>query len=187
MRTEDAAWSANPRRRLMSTQDVAAPDSAESANGEVEFPARPPAPVQMHELDFLLGEFRCEYTNLTTDPVSSGVATWTTVPILGGHYYEMTQTVPVPGVSSRWVFGWNQADSTFFTSYYDDWGNHGATKCEGWQDGELKCTGDYFAFGQPFVFQEVFAQVDDDHYTKHGFVRQADAWVPVDVIHCHRV
>ena len=98
----------------------------------------------------------------------------------------MTQTIPVPGVSGRWVFGWDAVGSGVLTMYYDDWGNHGRSTGGEWHDGELACVGEYWAFGQQHVFQEVLSPVDEDTYTKRGFMRHADGWVQVDDIRCVR-
>ncbi|WP_128382277.1 NlmOI [Streptomyces cavernae] len=158
---------------------------AEAEAAVAGFSAPEPA-EQLHELDFLLGDFRCEYVNLSSEPPTAGTASWNTQPVAGGQYYEMAQWIPVPGIRARWLFGWNKVEEKFFSHYTDDWGNHGTTSCQGWEDGSLRCVGEYVAFGQPFVFQEELTPISPDHFRKRGFVKQGDDWVQVDLINCFR-
>jgi hypothetical protein len=174
----------------MTTEDFTLPtDLVSGTEAEAQLAAfsAPPPAEQLQQLAFLLGEFRCEYVDLSSQPPTSGVSYWTTVPVLGGHFLEMTQQVPVPGIHSRWTFGWNAAEQSFFTTYADDWGNHGSTRCAGWEDGKLNCIGEYFAFGGKFVFNERFQIVDADHYRKECFVQTPDGWNQIDRVDATRI
>ena len=156
-----------------------------------ETPPMPAAPApadDLHQLDFLLGSFRAEYVNMAGAEETSGVAWWETAPVLGGFAYEMWQKIPGPDITGRWTFGWNPADGKFVSHYLDSWGNVGSTSCTGWVDGFLNCTGEYFALGGKFVFNERFTVIDADHYRKECFVQEdGGGWRQVDRIDCYRV
>lgn len=173
----------------MTTDHSVAPEQfASSGEAEAAPAAFDPKPAEeLHQLDFMLGAFRCEYVEITLVPPRTGVSYWTTEPALGGHVYEMLQDTPGVGIHSRWTFGWDATDQVFFTTYYDDWGNHGSTRCTGWEDGYLNFIGEYSAFGSKFVFNERFVVLGADHYRKEGFVREGDNWKQLDVIDCYRI
>ncbi|AOS63731.1 DUF1579 domain-containing protein [Actinoalloteichus hymeniacidonis] len=173
----------------MSTEDIAGTEEqvvGQEPQEPVVFTAPKPA-EQLHELDFLLGAFRAEYAEVSFDPPKTGVSFWTTETAMDGHVYEMVQDVPGPGILARWTFGWDTVGQNYFTTYYDNWGNHGSTRCQGWEDGKLNFSGEYFAFGSKFVFNEQFTIVDADHYRKEGSVKEGDDWRLLDVIECYRI
>jgi hypothetical protein len=166
--------------------------TSEMTSDEIIRPAedvlpRPDAPERMRDLDFMLGDFRVEYTNLTTNPPTTGTAQWSAGPTHRGHFVEMLQDLPAHDITSRWIFGFNQRDDEFFSLYQDDWGNYARPTSPGWQDGHLRFTGDCFGFGMYIVTQEDFEIVDENHYIKRSFIQNGDAWIPGDVINCYRI
>ncbi|MEU4877007.1 hypothetical protein [Streptomyces sp. NPDC021608] len=161
----------------------------ESAEPAEQTFTKPPAPERMHDLDFLLGDFRTEWTNFTADPPTKGTASWNTASTFGGHAYEMTQLVTEHDLTGRFVVQWVESDSSFSGYYYDDWGNRTLLVSDGWQDGCLTFTGDCVGFGRTFQLRERYEIVDENHYLKRGFVKldpEGD-WIPADEVHCHRV
>ncbi|AJP05833.1 hypothetical protein TU94_22515 [Streptomyces cyaneogriseus subsp. noncyanogenus] len=142
----------------------------------------------MRDLDFLLGDFRAEWTNLLADPADTGIAEWNTTATFSGHAYEMTQYVAQHDVNGRFVFQWDGVNEKFTGYYYDDWGNRATVECAGWEDGHLAFVGECFGFGKSFRLKERFEIVDENHYVKRGFVQLDGAdWMPADEIHCYRV
>ncbi|MEU1454948.1 NlmOI [Streptomyces avermitilis] len=165
----------------MSVSEQEAENSAEQ-----EF-TRPPAPEKMRDMDFLLGDFRAEWTNFTADPATTGTATWNTASTFHGHAYEMTQRVEAHDLTGRFVVQWVESDSAFSGYYYDDWGNRTLLTSEGWQDGYLAFTGECFGFGKSFLLKEQYEVVDEKHYVKRGFIKFDEGdWIPADEVHCHR-
>ncbi|MEV6380911.1 NlmOI [Streptomyces sp. NPDC051773] len=162
-------------------------DSLPADSGEVVFPGRPDVAPEMKQLDFLLGDFRVEYTNFTTEKVTTGEATWSTRPVADGRFLHMTQTIPVPGIVADWLFGWSEVDSAFICFYYDDWGNHGTFTSPGWVDGRFRVSGDSAVFGGRHSFVDDFSVVDDDHFFKKGFIAVGDDLVQGDEMHCYRI
>ncbi|WP_217213159.1 hypothetical protein [Streptomyces sp. AC550_RSS872] len=160
--------------------------AAESA--EQQF-VKPSAPERMRDLDFLLGDFRAEWTNFTADPAQKGTAAWNTVSTFGGHAYEMTQLVPEHDLTGRFVVQWVERDKSFSGYYFDDWGNRTLLTTEGWQDGYLVFTGECMGFGHWFMLKERYEIIDENHYLKCGFIKfEADSeWIPADEVHCYRV
>lgn len=176
----------------MSAQSLPSPDelardSVPADSGEVVFPERPEIAAEMKQLDFMLGDFRVEYTNLTTEKVTTGEATWTTRPVADGRFHEITQRIPVPGITATWLIGWSAVDSAFAAFYYDDWGNHGTFTSPGWVDGHFRISGDSAVFGARHSFVDDFTVVDDGHFTKQGFIAVGDELVPGDLLHCYRI
>ena len=149
----------------------------------------PPVAKRMHDLEFLLGSFRCEWTIVMDTPPRTGVVMWSAERILGGHYVQQVQRMDgPPRLNGHWVFGWNQVQNNFNGYYYDDWGNQGYTTSPGWEeDLRLKFTGEYTAFGKMHTFREEFEVVDQDHFTKRGYVELEGKWVQADIIECRRV
>jgi len=150
----------------------------------------PPAPApaeRLHDLDFLLGDFRVRYVNLTTPRPTTGEARWDTRVVNGGHHYEMTQTISVPGITAKWIFGWDQLADEFVSFYYDDWGNYSTATSPGWQDGHLRFSGECLAFGGRYRFQEDLQVVGENHYRKIGFLWLDGKCVQGDLINCHRI
>ena len=88
------------------------------------------------------------HTNLVSDPPTAGTASWNTRAIDGGHFYEMTQLIPVPGLECKLIFGWDAAHSCFISFYHDDLGKHGRTTSAGWADGHPRFTGGRTGLGQ---------------------------------------
>jgi hypothetical protein len=147
---------------------------------------RPQPAAELKQLDFLLGDFHCEYTNLASNPPTAGTAEFNTRAIDGGHFYEMTQLIPVPGLECTLIFGWDPVHHRFVVFYHDDLGNHGTATSAGWDAGHLRFTGDYVVDGKAFVFQEDFSVAGPGHYLKNCFVRNGDDWTQVDRIECFR-
>ncbi|MBB4712578.1 MULTISPECIES: NlmOI [Streptomyces] len=156
-------------------------------SGEQEF-VKPPAPEKMRDLDFLLGDFRAEWTNFTADPPTKGIASWNTASTFNGHAYEMTQRVTEHDLTGRFVVQWVESDSAFSGYYYDDWGNRTLLTSEGWQDGHLTFLGECIGFGKSFLLRERYEIVDENHYVKCGFVKfeEIGDWIPADEVHCYR-
>ncbi len=162
-------------------------DSVPVESGAVVLPSRNDIAPEMRQLDFLLGDFRIEYTNLTTDEVTTGEATCSTRPLADGRFYELTQRIPVPGIVATWLIGWSDVDKSFVSFYYDDWGHHGTFTGPGWVDGHFRLRGDSAVFGTHHAFVEDFEIVDADHLVKHGFIVVGDDLVPGDILHFHRI
>ncbi|MFJ2114223.1 MULTISPECIES: NlmOI [unclassified Streptomyces] len=169
------------------SSDEALRDSVPADSGEVAFPVREDVAEEMRQLDFLLGDFRVEYTNLTTEKVTTGEATFSTRPVADGRFYEMTQHIPVPGITATWLIGWSTVDAAFACFYYDDWGHHGTFTSPGWDDGHFRISGDSAVFGGRHRFVDDFAVVDADHFVKHGFIVAGDELIPGDLLHCYRI
>lgn len=168
--------------------DELARDSVPADSGAVVFPERPEIAAEMKQLDFLLGEFRVEYTNLTTEQVTTGSATCTTRPVADGRFYEMTQrvAVPAPGIVASYLLGWSAVDQAFTSFYYDDWGHHGTLTGPGWDDGHFKIAGDTAVFGMRHRFVDDYEVIDGDHFVKHGYIDVDGQLVPGDILHFHR-
>ncbi|MFG2619441.1 hypothetical protein ACGFXC_17700 [Streptomyces sp. NPDC048507] len=166
------------------------------SESETETPAeqqfsKPAGPEKLRDLEFLLGDFRVEWTNFTADPATTGVATWNTESTFGGHAYEMTQRVDEHDVNGRFIVQWVESESVFSGYYYDDWANRTLLTSEGWKDGFLSFTGTCVGFGKTFLLKEQYEVVDAGHYVKRGFVKFEEGdgadWIPADEIHAHRV
>ncbi|MEV6423779.1 hypothetical protein [Streptomyces sp. NPDC051662] len=163
-------------------------EQEEKKSAEQEF-VKPAAPEKMRDLDFLLGDFRAEWTNLTAEPAAKGTADWNTVRTFDGHAYEMTQLVPQHDLTGRFVVQWVERESSFSGYYYDDWGNRTLLTTDGWQDGYLAFTGECMGFGHWFLLKERYEIIDENHYLKCGFIKyEADSdWIAADEVHCYRV
>lgn len=169
------------------SSDDASPDSDPIGSGAVVLPSRPDIAPEMRQLDFLLGDFRIEYTNLTTEDITTGQATCSARSLADGRFLELTQHIPVPGIVATWLLGWSDVDKSFVSLYYDDWGHHGTFTGPGWVDGHFRLKGDSAVFGSRHVFVEDFEIVDSDHLVKHGFIVVGDDLVPGDILHFHRI
>ena len=167
----------------MSVSEQEAADSAPQ-----EF-TKPSPSEKMRDLDFLLGDFRTEWTNFTADPATKGTAAWNTVSTFSGHAYEMTQLVTEHDLTGRFIVQWVESETQFSGYYYDDWGNRTLLTSEGWEDGYLTFTGTCVGFGKTFLLKERYEIVDENHYLKCGFVSFDDGenWIPADEVHCYRV
>jgi hypothetical protein len=149
----------------------------------------PPPPVQLHDLDFLLGQHQC-VGETPADGAAPTVMDMYGEPTLGGHYYNVD--VSWPGtMSGRWTFGWNPLDQEFNIYYIGDSGTQGTATSAGWQDGEFTVTGSYTVVeaGGHRTVRDVFRKVGDGHFVIRSSVRSQDddSWIPFDVFDCHRV
>jgi len=163
------------------SSDDALRDSVPADSGEIVFPARNEVAAEMRQLDFLLGDFRIEYTNMTTEKVTTGEATCSARPVADGRFCEWTQHIPVPGIVATWLIGWSDVDESFVSFYYDDWGHHGVFTSPGWVDGHFRISGDSAVFGATHRFVDDFEVVDADHFFKRGYIGVGDELVPGDV------
>ncbi|UUU36197.1 NlmOI [Streptomyces sp. CA-210063] len=164
------------------SSDEALRDSVPADSGEIVFPTRGEVAPEMAQLDFILGDFRIAYTNLTTEQVSTGEATCSARPLADGRFYEWTQNIPVPGIVATWLLGWSDVDKSFACFYYDDWGHHGTFTSPGWVDGHFTITGDSAVFGGRHRFVDDFTVIDDNHFEKKGFIVVGDELVPGDLL-----
>ncbi|WP_246561310.1 NlmOI [Streptomyces roseirectus] len=153
---------------------------------EVVFPERNDIAPEMKQLDFLLGEFNLSYTNLTTEVVTTGQATSVGKVIADGRFYEITQYIPVPGITAVWLIGWSDVDKRFVSFYYDDWGHHGTFTSPGWQDGQFRITGESAVFGLTHRFVDAYETEADGTVVKKGYVHVGDDLVPGDVVRFQR-
>ncbi|MEV0221373.1 NlmOI [Streptomyces sp. NPDC050704] len=169
------------------SSDEVVRDSVPADSGAVVFPGRNEVAEEMRQLGFLLGEFRIEYTNLSTETVTTGTATCATRPVADGRFYELTQHIPVPGIVATWLLGWSDIDRSFACFYYDDWGHHGTFTSPGWVDGHFRIAGDCAVFGAHHRFVDDFTLVDDDHFVKHGYIDVDGNLLPGDVLHFYRI
>lgn len=138
----------------------------------------------MRELDFLLGSYRCDYTDLISDPPVTSTVTWSTHRILGGDYYEMR--LRGHQFRGRWEFGWNPVDERFVTFYFDDQGISGTSGSAGFVDGTLTFVGPYTAFGQHLLSQDEFTVVDRRHFVDDASINPDGTWLPLSHIECER-
>jgi len=171
----------------MSDRSAQSPaESVPADGGEVVFPERNDIAPEMKQLDFLLGEFELEYTNLTTELVTTGRATSTGKAIADGRFYEITQYIPVPGITAVWLIGWSDIEGHFVSFYYDDWGHHGTFTSPGWEDGHFRITGDSSVFGLRHHFVDDYEIDEDGAVLKKGYVRVGEDLVPGDVVRFRR-
>ncbi|MYV48431.1 DUF1579 domain-containing protein [Streptomyces sp. SID2888] len=163
-----------------------------------------PAADPMAALTFLLGDYRCAWTDLTVQPPTTSVLTWSTRTVLGGRnrpgagtghgtgtgkaaYQEMRLTGD--GFAGRWVFGWNSVDAEYFSYYYDDAGTIGHSTSPGWAaDGHLRFAGPYSGYGADILSQDDITVVDARHFTDHASVRadESGPWQPFADVACAR-
>lgn len=153
---------------------------------EVVFPERNDLAPEMKQLDFFLGEFDVEYTNLTTAQVTTGLATSIGKPLVDGRFYEITQHIPVPGITAVWLIGWSDVEQRFVSFYYDDWGHHGTFTSPGWEEGHFRISGDSAVFGLTHGFVDDYEIEPDGTVLKKGYVLVGDDLVPGDVVRFRR-
>lgn len=101
--------------------------------------------VAMTELDFLLGDYTCAYTDLTLEEPTTVTLNWDTKKTLEGKFYEMH--LKSPAFEGRWVFGLNTVDNRYTSFYWDTWGNTGTASSVGWKRGMLRFQGPYITPG----------------------------------------
>jgi hypothetical protein len=159
-----------------------------------------PAPHQMSELAFLLGEYR----GLTSDVPDEGALTviTKTIEILDGNWYQMEMTFPTNTdtgtVVGIWVFGWDSVAHQYVAQWYDNLGSYGTATSPGWVDGHFRLTGVYtrviIAGGASGVSEgEVITSIDDFHFVAPGHLRDDITymvngnWEPCGVIDFHKV
>ncbi|CAM5303910.1 DUF1579 family protein [Streptomyces badius] len=139
-------------------------------------------------LAFLLGDFRCAYTDFTlAEPVTVNVD-WNTEETLGGAFYEMHLTGATPPFEGRWVFGRNAVDDTFVSFYWDTWGNTGTATSEGWnRNGTLRFKGPYVTPAGHLASKDEFRIVDADRFTDDAFVKfPGGQWKAISHVDCRR-
>jgi hypothetical protein len=104
-----------------------------------------PAPKQMAQLDFLLGEFR----GMTTPVPDEGPlqVVFQGRKILDGNFYEIKMIIPTNSdtgtVIGYWDFGWDSVNGQYVCQYADNLGSYGTAFSPGWEDGHFKFTGRY--------------------------------------------
>lgn len=140
------------------------------------------------ELDFLLGDFSCAYTDLTLAEPATVNVDWKTEKTLGGAFYEMRLIGTTPAFEGRWVFGHNAIDDVFTTSYWDTWGNTGTANSRGWStNGLLRFKGPYVTPAGHAASKDEFRIVDDDRFTDDAFIRfPGQKWKAISHVDCRR-
>jgi Protein of unknown function (DUF1579) len=152
---------------------------------------REPLAEQMHQLDFLLGYWKCVLTH-TSDPDNPINQIYTIRSTLGGNWYEMhvyqppTPEVPNP-TSSRTIMGWNNATSTFVDFYFDSKAGQGTGTSPGWQDGHLVFTTDFLFNTVTRKLRDDFVSLDSDHFVDYFSALRNGNWVATGVLECTRV
>ncbi|GGM70973.1 hypothetical protein ACFFX1_23470 [Dactylosporangium sucinum] len=159
-----------------------------------------PAPHQMSELAFFLGEYR----GLTSDVPDEGplkVIT-KTASILDGNWYQMQMVMPTNTetgtVVGWWNFGWDSVALQYVAQWYDNLGSYGTATSPGWVDGHLRFTGEYtrviIAGGTSGVSEgQVIKSIDDFSFVAPGHLRDDitylvdGKWEPCGVIDLHKV
>jgi hypothetical protein len=163
-------------------RQAVAPDDAPSDTVLIN-----PAPKQMEQLDFLLGE----YHGLTTPVPDEGPMHMILRgrKILDGNFYEVKMIIPTNTetgtVVGYWDFGWDSVNAQYVAQYADNLGSFGTVYSPGWEDGHFRFTGKYLrviiAGGESgastgewitttdsFSFNESGQLVDDISYMKDG-------------------
>jgi len=169
----------------MTLIDTIGPSRGSTHYGEASIVTTLPAPVQLHQLDFLLGKIRCTFN--TGTKVSA-----TTQPILDGHYYQMDLTAEnafgTPKLTGRWVLGWSSIDTSFFSYYYDNAQIQGTATSAGWQNDHLVLTGTYKLgeYGKDGVIRDDFTRIGDNHFRIHESIKDDGKWHVLDVQDCYR-
>jgi hypothetical protein len=104
-----------------------------------------PAPHQMAQLDFLLGEYR----GLSSEVPGEGRMRFImrTHKILDGNFYRMEIDIPTNTdtgvVHGFWDFGWDSVNLQYVAQYTDNLGSYGTGFSQGWQDGHFRLEGRY--------------------------------------------
>ncbi|MGW8886180.1 hypothetical protein [Streptomyces sp. NPDC055749] len=158
-----------------------------TAWGQQAAPDRRTGAGPITELDFLLGDFSCAYTDLTlAEPVTVNVD-WKTEKTLGGAFYEMRLTGGTPPFEGRWVFGRNAIDNEFTTFYWDTWGNTGTADSRGWKNGMLRFQGPYVTPAGHADSADEFRIVDSNRFTDDAYIRfPGQEWKAISHVDCRR-
>ncbi|CNG61529.1 Uncharacterised protein [Mycobacterium tuberculosis] len=104
-----------------------------------------PAPKQMAQLDFLLGEYRGETTPVPDEGPLQVIMQGRK--ILDGNFYEVKLVFPTNtetgAVVAYWDFGWDSVNGRYVAQYADNLGSYGTVHSPGWEDGSFRFTGEY--------------------------------------------
>ncbi len=157
-----------------------------------------PAPHQMAELNFLLGNYKC----LTAAVPQLGRLAMheSTRKILDGNYYQMIITSTIPGagtITAYWTFGWDSVDHNYIAQYFDNTGTIGTETSAGWQNGHLKFTGLAIAVlkaggvsgrsqGWKLTSQDDLVQTGSGRYTDGSNYLANGHWTKGQVYSCQR-
>jgi hypothetical protein len=159
-----------------------------------------PAPHQMSELAFLLGEYRC-ITSPVPDEGNLAII-MKTKSILDGNWYEMEMTIPTNTdtgtITGWWTFGWDSVQHQYIAQYFDNLGSYGTATSPGWVDGHFRLTGQYLrviiAGGTSGESEgEMITSIDDFSFIAPGHLRDDitylvnGKWEPCGTIDCHKV
>lgn len=132
-----------------------------------------PVAERQHDLDFMLGSYRCEFDGNPT--VGDSVVFSRTVPTLSGTFYQMdiTQVKPnVPNLHGRWVLGWSEAESQFVSYYYDENVMHGSSFSPGRVGRDMTFEGTYFLAARgPIGVRDVFVIHNNSHFEINEYVK----------------
>ena len=151
------------------------------------------APAEMHQLDFLLGNWTCVVTTAYPGyPVTVVNQRARFGPLLGGRWYQIEVAQPPSdsapdGLNYRWVLGWNPVTSSFTGYYYDDHSGQGSSSSPGSSGGHIVFTGTYFSGGNDFTNQDDFSSVDRNHFVDHFSIgADPSTLIPAGTSDCHR-
>ncbi|MDQ1050688.1 hypothetical protein [Streptomyces sp. V4I2] len=141
--------------------------------------------VSMAELDFLLGEYTCAYTDLTLEEPTTVTLHWDTEKTLKDKFYEMH--LSSPDFEGRWVFGENTVDNQYTSFYWDTWGNTGTATSPGWKRGMLRFQGPYITPGGHADSKDEFRVINGDRYTDDAYIRfEGQPWKQISHVDCRR-
>ncbi|MEU6668499.1 DUF1579 family protein [Streptomyces sp. NPDC046727] len=172
--------------------------SAVGEEGGTKTPAaqRGAVPEEMHQLDFLLGSWRCPTTvTAPGSPSETSVVVGTIKPVLGGAWYQWdalrlpNEQMPRKALSRWMIGGWNATDKTFTALYTDDRGSYGVEHTEpgAASDGHAKFTGQYTIGKGKFTFIDEFTKISDDHFRDEISAKDSNGGVvPAGSVECYR-
>jgi hypothetical protein len=166
------------------------PGNTDAAPPEQPVNARRVPAERQHDLDFLLGSFRCEFKG--NPQVGDSIIYMRTRPTLDGHFYQIdiTQVKPnQPDLHGRWVLGWSEAEAQFVSYYYDENVMHGSSFSPGREGNEMTFTGTYFLASKGVVaVRDEFLVHDDNHFEINEYVKIGDEdWKYFDHQDCRRL
>jgi len=163
------------------------------ANAGAGHGGAPGAPAEMHQLDFLLGSWKCVVTTAYPGlPVTVVNQSARFTPVLDGRWYQVDVHQPPSdsapdGLDYRWVFGWNPVTSSFTGYYYDDHSGQGSSSSPGSSNGHIVFTGTYYSGGNDFADRDDFSPVDRNHFVDHFSIgADASTLIPAGTSDCHR-